>query len=196
MNRCIRFLIVVIIGISCFIGCDKPELDIVQQDQITVNVSDLLKTWVGEYEGWDSLMNAKFQIFRQLTLNPNGTYTNVLGAVIDLPNASKEPAPIEKEAGVYEILYNDSTNFVMLNYIVSYDSIVDFGTQTFIGYDHKHYYTSDGEEHSDSVYQQTFKIIRGEKGTFQLEATDSLMFSLDGKGNPIVYLLKVENNKN
>ena len=81
MNRCIRFLIVVIIGISCFIGCDKPELDIVQQDQITVNVSDLLKTWVGEYEGWDSLMNAKFQIFRQLTLNPNGTYTNVLGAV-------------------------------------------------------------------------------------------------------------------
>lgn len=192
MNSSIRLLIAGVLGISCFTGCNDCESDIIQPDITTISLNDLRKTWVGEYEGWDSLMNAKFHILRRLTLYSDSTYTNELGAVIDLPNASKEPAPIEKEAGFYEIAYNDSTNLVEVNYTVLYDSIVDFGTQKFIGYDHKHYYTSDGEEHSDSVYQQTFKIVLGEKDSYQLEGTDSLVYSLDGKGNPIVYLMKVE----
>lgn len=196
MNYCSRMMIAGMLFLSflLLIACENFESELSQPENVKINVNDLRKTWAGEYEGWDSLMNAKFHIFRRLVLNSDSTYTNVLGAVIDLPNASEEPAPIEKEAGTYVITYNDSTGVVNACFDVAYDSIIDFGTQVFLGYDHKHYYTPDGKEHTDSVYHQSFKIVRGEKGTFQLECVDTLLYSLDGKSDSIIYYMK-EGNK-
>lgn len=197
--RIMTFTRHLIVGVSILSlimsSCNKEDFAPKHPQTQSATISDLQKVWVGEYEGWDSLMNAKMKIMRQLALNPDSTYTNVLGAVIDLPNASKEPAPIEKEAGTYEIILDDSAQTATVCFTVAYDSIIDFGTQVFMGYDHKHYRTSDGIEHEDTIYQQYFRILRGKEGSFQLEATDSLMYSIDGNGLPIVYLMNVARMK-
>lgn len=184
-----------LIGIAFFafiaFSCDSDDgVEAPENDILSVEPSDLQKVWAGEYEGWDSMMNVKMKIQRELSLNPNGTYTNVLGAVIDLPNASKDPAPIEKEAGSYEMAICDSV--CTLTFTVTYDSIVDFGTQVMVGHNGKFFHYPDGREYEQAVYVQHMLIMAGDKGAYRFEATDSMMYSLSEENKPVVYYMDVK----
>ena len=151
-----------------------------------------MRDWAGAYEGWDSLMNARMEIYQELQLHTDSTYSNLLGAIIEMPNIrkSKEPAPVEKESGRYVMELQDSV--CLLTFAVSYDSVIDFGTQTFIGYPHKHYHALDGSEYDKESYTLAMRVEVGEGGSYRLLTADSTLFSMDGLGNPIPYYLDVK----
>lgn len=168
---------------------DEEVNKVPENKKITIN--DLQKTWCGAYEGWDSLMNVKTGIQKQLELNADGTYTNFIGGKLFIPN-SKE-GPFESEGGTYTLALMDSV--CEINFTVKFDSLVDFGTQKMIGYNKKHYHTSSGDEYELESYTQRFNIINGDKGSFQLSGNDSTLFDLEGNGKPVTYELRIKTNE-
>lgn len=178
----------VLLTIAC-IACNNEEDEDYFAGVTQITIQQLQKVWYGSYEGWDSLMNAKTLIQKQLELNPDGSYTNNIGGIIYLPNSLNKPKLFEKEAGTYEIEINDT--ICNLIFTVLYDSLVDFGTSSFIGYQKKHYVNLSGEELEKERYLQSMSICRGNNGEYRLCAVDSMIYSLDGKG-PVVYYLNIQ----
>lgn len=184
-----KILLCIPLLLGIMLACTND--DEVKTVQKNIAISDLQKTWCGPYEGWDSLMNVKTAIQKQLVLNTDGTYTNFIGGKLYIPNAKE--GPFESEGGTYTLELVDSV--CKINFMVEYDSLVDFRTQTMIGYDKKHYHTSSGEEYELESYIQTFYLIKGDKGSFQLSGVDSTLFDLDGSGKPVTYTLRIKTNE-
>ncbi len=156
-----------------------------------ITIDDLQKTWCGTYEGWDSLMNVKTSIQKQLALNPDGTYTNFIGGKFDIPD-SKE-GTFESECGTYTLTLNDSV--CIINFTVKCDSLIDFGTQQMIVYGKKQYHTPSGEEYERASYMETFLIANGHAESYQLCGIDSTLYNLDGKGGYVQYELRIKTNE-
>lgn len=172
-------------------SCHDDEQRPVVPEKVQITVNDLHNSWIGEYEGWDSLMHVKTRIQKQLVLNADSTYTNTIGGIVFMPNASNKPQLFEKEAGTYTVTLKDT--ICVFTFTAKYDSIVDFGRGQLVGYEHKHCHDMKGEEYDLEHYTQTLSVSNAkEQGTFRLLAVDSTLFSLDGKGTPILYYMNVE----
>lgn len=178
---------------SCLFSCSSDgNNNIFSSEDDTIRIatlSQIQQTWVGEYEGWDSLQNAKTKIRRKLILNVDSTYTNQIAAIVFIPNQKVEDfSPVEKESGKYRFDEHNHTIY----YYVSHDSIIDFGQQRFIGFTKKQYNRPNGLHYEKGVYTENVKLNAGEKGSVIWETTDSALFSLDGKGIVINYFMNIE----
>lgn len=108
--------------------------------------SYIKKTWRGEYEGWDENQKKNTTISRELKLNPNGTYTNVIaGKMVD--SDKNKFFKFESEGGTYT--YNPSTGVV--RYTVEYDSVLDYKTQNYDVYDQKKYYSKKEKSYTEKA---------------------------------------------
>ena len=146
--------------------------------------SDIQKTWAGKYEGNDAKQEAKTMIKRKLTLNANGTYTNIIEGILVKSN-EEIYTPFEKEKGTYQ--YNNG----VITYTVQYDSLIDYQTLHYIGYTKKHYYSADGKNSNDKAnYTENamFSVLKKgqrkwiSKDTYLQQLTDEeldLYFEMD-----------------
>lgn len=189
-----RLLQLSVLSFACFslFSCGSDgDNDIHTSDDDTIRIatlSQIQQTWIGEYEGWDSLQNVKTKIRRQLILNIDSTYTNQIAAMVFVPNQKVEDfSPVEKESGKYSF---DEQNHTVY-YHVAYDSIIDFGQQRFIGFTKKQYNRPNGLHYEKEVYTENVKLNHGEKGSVIWETTDSALYSLDGKGSFINYFMNI-----
>lgn len=177
----------------CLLSCGSDgDHDINFSDDDTIRIatlSQIQQTWVGEYEGWDSLQNAKTKIRRKLILNVDSTYTNQIAAMVFIPNQKVEDfSPVEKESGKYR--FDESNHTIYYN--VAYDSIIDFEQQCFMGFTKKQYNRPNGLHYEREIYTENVKLTPGEKGSVIWETTDSALYSLDGKGRIINYFMNIE----
>ncbi|MBR6601917.1 MAG: hypothetical protein IKK87_08760 [Bacteroidaceae bacterium] len=174
---------------------DDPVIDPVNSDDQVVKTfeidedyiptkSDIQKTWAGKYEGNDAKQEAKTMIKRKLTLNANGTYTNIIEGILVKSN-EEIYTPFEKEKGTYQ--YNNG----VITYTVQYDSLIDYQTLHYIGYTKKHYYSADGKNSNDKAnYTENamFSVLKKgqrkwiSKDTYLQQLTDEeldLYFEMD-----------------
>lgn len=107
-------------------------------------LSEIQKSWVGEYEGYDSNQKKNTKIKRLLILQPNNSYVNIVQGVL-IESGKSEYVDFEREQGTYS--YNERTKTI--TYTVKSDSILDYGTQKFDGYKGKKYY-----DHTDGNYTE------------------------------------------
>lgn len=112
----------------------------------------LQKNWHGEYIGWDAKQaedgnnNGNTTICRELTLNANGTYTNIIAG--KLISTGKEGFfKFESEGGTYS--YNPSTGYV--TYTVEYDSLLNYRSQTYDVYRKKKYYSKEEKSYTEKA---------------------------------------------
>ncbi len=109
-------------------------------------VSYLHGRWAGEYEGWDMIQETNTTIRRGLTLNPDSTYTNLIGGKMKKFN-DEVFIKFESEGGKY--IYDQSVGTI--TYYVEYDSLLNFRDQTYIVYNKKHYFTRDNSSYTEKV---------------------------------------------
>lgn len=175
--------------------CDDPIIGPVNPDDPVVKTfeidedyiptkSTIQNTWAGEYEGYDAKQEANTKIWRKLTLNANGTYTNVIEGVL-VKSGQTEYTPFEKEKGTYQ--YNNG----VITYTVQYDSLIDYQTLHYIGYTKKHYYSADGKNSNDKANyteKAMFSVLKEgqrkwiSKDTYLQQLTDEeldLYFAMD-----------------
>lgn len=163
------------------VGLESFEID----ENYTPSRSTILQTWVGEYRGHDAKQEAETTIFRTLTLNPNGTYTNEIKGLL-VKDGKDEKTVFEKEKGTYE--YIDGT----IHYTVQYDSLINYQTQQFIGYNKKHYYSADGNNTSDKANyteKAMFSVLK--KGKRQWVSKDTYLQQLTDKDLDLYFSMDV-----
>jgi|GEM_PF-4139977 len=177
--------------------CDEEEIinkkeDVVSRESFEIDEdyiptkSTIQNTWAGEYEGYDAKQEANTKIWRKLTLNANGTYTNVVeGNLLGKDNKKEVYTLFEKEKGTYQ--YNNG----VITYTVQYDSLIDYQTLHYIGYTKKHYYSADGKNSNDKAnYTENamFSVLKKgqrkwiSKDTYLQQLTDEeldLYFAMD-----------------
>ena len=162
---------------------DKKEFEI--DETYVPSASVIRNTWVGEYEGFDAKQEAKTTIFRTLTLNPNGTYTNEIKGLL-VKDGKDEKTVFEKEKGTYE--YINGT----IHYTVQYDSLLNYQTQQFIGYNKKHYYSADGNNTSDKAnYTEKAMFSVQKEGKRQWVSKDTYLQQLTDKELDLYFSMDV-----
>ena len=109
-------------------------------------ISYLYGLWAAEYEGWDNVQETNVTIRRGLTLNPDSTYTNLVGGKMEKFN-DKGFMKLESEGGKY--IYNQSAGII--TYYVEYDSVLNFPDQNFTVYSKKHYYDREESSYTEKV---------------------------------------------
>lgn len=110
------------------------------------DASYLQKEWSGEYQGWDAVQKKNTTIRRKLTLNPNGTYTNIIAGKL-IESGKDQFFKFESEGGKYT--YNQSTGTV--NYTCEYDSILNYRDQSYTRYSKKHYYSDEKANYTEKA---------------------------------------------
>ena len=119
-------------------------------------LSEIQKTWAGEYEGWDATQAnnghvGNTKIKRLLTLLPNKQYVNIIQGVI--LEGKGEYVDFEHEKGSY--YYNPST--CVITYTVESDSVLDYSRQKFNGYKGKKYYDRTEGNYTEKVQFSTVR---------------------------------------
>lgn len=109
-------------------------------------LSDIQKTWTGEYKGYDTNQESNTNIKRLLSLYANKTYTNIIQGVL-VKSGKSEYVNFELERGTY--VYNERQKTI--TYTVQSDSILDYGTQKFDVYHGKKYYDHTEGNYSEKV---------------------------------------------
>ena len=146
-------------------GNDNPVID----EAFTPTLTELLGVWNGEYEGWDVLQQVTTKIKRELTLYPNGTYTNNLQGAM---GTRTEFVDFEREAGTYS--YDSQTQ--MVTYTALTDSLINFRT---------HQLTSSTKDAYQEKAQFSF-VIDGQRRWY---LQDDDLVSADDKTTPVTYYL-------
>ena len=134
------------------------------------SLTDILGVWNGEYEGWDVLQQATTKIKRELTLYPNGTYTNNLQGAM---GTRTEYVDFEREAGTYS--YDSQTQ--MVTYTALTDSLIDFRT---------HQLTSSTKDAYQEKAQFSY-VIDGQRLWY---LQDKNLVSADDEGTPVTYYMR------
>lgn len=143
------------------------------------SASYLQKTWHGEYEGWDEIQKKNTTISRELKLNPNGTYTNIIaGKMVD--TGKDKFFKFESEGGTYT--YNPSNGKV--TYTVDYDSVLDYRTQSYDVYNKKKYYSKE-----EKSYTEQADFSDSYKGTRRWITRDMYLQSLTNKTINIAFAM-------
>lgn len=177
----------------------NPEPDktdpAIEQFEIDENyvpsISTIQNSWAGEYEGYDAKQEANTKIWRKLTLNANGTYTNVIEGVL-VKSGQTEYTPFEKEKGTYE--YNKNTG--VITYTVQYDSLIDYQTLHYIGYTKKHYYSADGKNTSDKAnYTEKAMFTVLKEGIRKWVSKDTYLQQLTDKELDLYFAMDVYKEK-
>ena len=122
------------------------KVDIPVDNNFKADASYIQKEWSGEYEGWDAVQKKNTTIRRKLTLNPNGTYTNIIAGKL-IETDKTQFFKFEAEGGTYT--YNASTGLV--TYKVDYDSILTYKNQSYTKYAKKHYYAKEEANYSEKA---------------------------------------------
>lgn len=119
-------------------GNDDPTID----ESFIPPITYLVGIWNGEYEGWDATQQVMTKIKRELTLYPDGRYTNIIGGQI--PYVGRDTfLKFEAEGGTWT--YQDGT----VTYICQYDSILNFRDQSYTVYTKKHYYDHEADSYNE-----------------------------------------------
>ncbi len=160
---------------------DTKALDYVD-GSYTASQSEIQKAWVGDYEGWDENQKGNTKIRRLLTLNPNGTYTNVIQGKLLGSGKEDRWADFEHEAGTYT--YNASSKTV--NYTVRTDSVLKWDTQQMIGYKKKKYY-----DHEEGNYAEHVNFSSANNGQRSWITQDMYLQSLTDKSINIYFMMIV-----
>ena len=116
------------------------------------SLSEIQKSWAGEYEGYDSNQKKNTKIKRLLILEPNNHYVNTIQGVL-IESGKSEYIDFEREIGTYS--YNSRTQTI--TYTVQSDSILDYGKQNFDGYRGKKYYDHTDGNYTEKVSFSTMK---------------------------------------
>ena len=124
----------------------KQQVNITSDESFKPDASYIQKVWAGEYQGWDAVQNKNTTIRRQLVLNPNGTYINIIaGKLID--SGKNDFFKFESEGGKYT--YNQSTR--TLTYTCEYDSVLNYRDQSYTKYSKKHYYDHENANYTEKA---------------------------------------------
>ena len=124
----------------------KQKVDIPVDKNFTPDASYLQKEWSGEYQGWDDVQKKNTTIRRKLTLNPNGTYSNIIAGKL-IASGKDQFFKFESEGGKYT--YNQSTGTV--NYTCEYDSILNYRDQSYTRYSKKHYHSDEKANYTEKA---------------------------------------------
>jgi len=105
--------------------------------------------WLAEYSGFDPLQNHDFIIRRQVLLNADSTYVNLVQG-IPMEEASEKMTYMnfEHEEGTYSF---DSVNR-RITFFVRYDSLVNFATKQLEHHDYKMQGTTRKARYSERVW--------------------------------------------
>lgn len=136
-------------------------------------------TWLGEYEGWDVHQRTATKIKRLLTLHPDGTYSNLIQGVLTATGKT-DFVDFEREYGTYT--YTGNTRVV--TYTVKSDSLLDFASQQFTGYDKKHYI-----DHETGTYTEPILFTTEKEGRRKWITRDYNLVSMDDKRSPVIYTM-------
>jgi hypothetical protein len=142
---------------------------------------ELLKTWAGEYTGYDAEQEADTKIRRVLTLNANGTYRHTIyGMLSKKMDGNGEDGKFldkffESEGGTFE--YNPGTR--TLTFTVQYDSLITYKDQSYKQWTGKYYY----KDRTEARYTEEAgfsKVINGQrqwitKDTYLQSKTDKAL---------------------
>ena len=97
-----------------------------------------------------------------------------------------EKTVFEKEKGTYE--YINGT----IHYTVQYDSLLNYQTQQFIGYNKKHYYSADGNNTSDKAnYTEKAMFSVQKEGKRQWVSKDTYLQQLTDKELDLYFSMDV-----
>lgn len=124
----------------------KQRVDIPVDNNFIPDASYIQKEWSGEYQGWDAVQKKNTTIRRKLTLNPNGTYKNIIAGKL-IESGKNLFYKFESEGGKYT--YNQSTGTV--NYTCEYDSVLNYSDQSYTRYSKKHYYSEEKANYSEKA---------------------------------------------
>lgn len=147
-------------------GNDSPVID----GTFIPSLTDILGVWNGEYEGWDVLQQVTTRIKRELTLYPNGTYTNYLQGAM---GTRTEFVDFEREAGTYS--YDSQTQ--MVTYTPLTDSLINFRTHQLIG-------------STKDAYQEKAQFSHIIDGQRRWVMQDNGLVSEEDKVTPVQYLME------
>ena len=150
---------------------------------------DITKTWAGEYQGWDANQASdnhvgNTKIRRQLILQPNGRYENIIQGVI--LEGKDDYYNFEKEKGTYS--YNQRSKTI--TYSVESDSILDYRMQILEFYAGKKYYS-----HTDKTYTEKVDFSTEKDGQRSWITHDTYLQSLTNKTINIAFMMVPNVNK-
>lgn len=145
--------------------------------------SFMLKTWMGEYVGYDLMQGKMSAIRRQILFSPEGFYDNhVQGANFTEEDSIIEYKEFEHEHGIFTF---DSVRQVM-TYTVEYDSLLNFATDQMIFYPGKMIQgTGLVQTYEENVH---FSLIR--EGRRDWIRKDDNLVSLEDHSNQLIYIMK------
>lgn len=145
----------------------------------SATLSEIQKSWAGQYEGWDDVQERNTKIKRLLTLNSNNTYVNVIQGVI-IDSGKSDFVDFEHERGRYS--YNARTNTI--TYTVESDSVLDYRNQKMDGYSGKKYYN-----HTEGNYTEKVQFSTLTNGTRKWITRDTYLQSLTDKSINIAFAM-------
>lgn len=148
----------------------------------SASLSEIQKSWAGEYEGWDENQQKNTKIRRLLVLEPNNQYVNVVQGVL-IESGKTDYVDFEHERGSYS--YNARTN--TLTYTVSSDSVLDYRNQKMDGYKGKKYYDRTEGNYTEKV--QFSEIHNGERKWI---TRDTYLQSLTDKSIKIAFAMDAQ----
>lgn len=133
--------------------------------------------WAGEYQGWDAVQKKNTTIRRQLTLNPNGTYVNIIAGKL-IESGKDQFFKFESEGGTWS--YSASTG--VITYKCEYDSVLNYSKQTYTRYTKKHYY-----DHENASYTEKAEFSKMEQGKRVWITKDMYLQSLTAEVLDLVF---------
>lgn len=143
------------------------------------SLSEIQKSWAGEYEGYDSNQKKNTKIKRMLVLEPNNRYVNIIQGVL-IESGKSEYVDFEHEKGTYS--YNARTKTI--TYTVEADSVLDYAKQYFNGYRGKKYY-----DHTDGNYTETVSFSALKDGQRAWITRDTYLQSLTDRTINIAFAM-------
>ncbi len=158
---------------------DAPDLESLIDEDYSPQLSDIQKTWTGEYKGWDDKQDLLTKIRRMLSLNSDMTYYNRIQGVI-VKSDRKDFVDFELEKGKYE--YDVDTR--QITFYVEYDSIIDFNTQKLKRYNGKR-----NADHEISEYKEFVTFSKARNNNRCWITKDYNLKSFDNKTNYTTYAL-------
>lgn len=162
----------------------KSDFDGKIDDSFVPTTSYIQKIWVGEYQGWDAVQQKNTTIRRRLTLNANGTYKNeIAGKLIE--SGKNEFFKFEAEGGRYT--YNNG----VVTYTCEYDSVLNYGTQSYTKYNKKHYYSKE-----ETSYTEIAKFSDSRTGNRLWITKDMYLQSLTAEVLDLIFAMSEYNGDN
>jgi len=145
----------------------------------SATLSEIQKSWAGEYEGWDENQQKNTKIRRLLVLEPNNQYVNVVQGVL-IESGKTDYVDFEHERGTYS--YNTRTNTI--TYTVSSDSVLDYRNQKMDGYKGKKYY-----DRTEGNYTEKVQFSTINNGNRKWITRDTYLQSLTDKSIKIAFAM-------